>query len=116
MQRKPTAALYFLALGLVMVGCQRQPQASTTASTPGVAAQPAAPQFAGIGPHHRPVSTKSAMAQKYFDQGLTWAFAFNHDEAIRSFEEAARQDPQLAMAWWGVALCYGPHINFPILP
>lgn len=116
MQRKQTAALYFLACGLIMAGCQRQPQTSTTASTPGVTAQPAAPQFAGIGPHRRPVSTKSAAAQKYFDQGLTWTFAFNHDEAIRSFEEAARQDPQLAMAWWGVALCYGPHINFPILP
>jgi tetratricopeptide (TPR) repeat protein len=80
------------------------------------AADAVAPVFGDIGSHHRKVSTPSAAAQRFFDQGLTWAFAFNHDEAIRSFEEAARQDGQLAIAWWGVALCYGPHINFPILP
>src|SRR5262249_15194431 len=51
----------------------------------------------------------------YFDQGLTFAFAFNHDEAIRSFTEAARLDPNCAMDWWGVALCNGPHINNPAM-
>jgi len=77
----------------------------------------ATPQlFRGIGPHHRAVSTRSELAQRYFDQGLTWAYAFNHDEAIRAFKEAARHDPQLAMAWWGVALCNGPHINNPLVP
>ncbi|MFQ5473772.1 MAG: tetratricopeptide repeat protein, partial [Dehalococcoidia bacterium] len=67
--------------------------------------------FAEMGDHHRPVSANSELAQRYFDQGLTWAFAFNHDEAIRSFEQAAEFDPDCAMAWWGVALCHGPHIN-----
>lgn len=65
----------------------------------------------GLGEHGRKVSTTSPAAQRYFDQGLVWTFAFNHDEAIRSFEHAARLDPQCAMAWWGVALCNGPHIN-----
>jgi tetratricopeptide (TPR) repeat protein len=69
-----------------------------------------------MGSYHRAVSTQSPAAQRYFDQGLTWLFAFNHDEAIRSFEEAARLDPQLAIAWWGVAVSYGPHINFPMVP
>ncbi|HEX2973665.1 MAG TPA: hypothetical protein VHP11_15125 [Tepidisphaeraceae bacterium] len=114
---RTTAALCFLSCCMLAVGgCQREPAAAASEAAPHATTQPAAPQFAGIGSHHRAVSTKSTMAQKYFDQGLTWAFAFNHDEAIRSFEEAARQDPQLAIAWWGVALCYGPHINFPILP
>lgn len=72
--------------------------------------------FDGMGSHSRAITTKSAAAQKYFDQGLTWAFAFNHDEAIRSFREAARLDPNCAMAWWGVSLCYGPHINNPFMP
>ena len=71
--------------------------------------------FAGMGSHHRKVTTTSREAQKYFDQGLTFAFSFNHDEAIRSFTEAARLDPQLAAAWWGVALCNGPHINNPAM-
>jgi tetratricopeptide (TPR) repeat protein len=69
--------------------------------------------FQGLGSHHREVSHATAGGQKYFDQGLTFAFAFNHDEAIRSFTEAARLDPECAMNWWGIALCNGPHINNP---
>jgi tetratricopeptide (TPR) repeat protein len=66
-----------------------------------------------LGDHHRPVSTRSEGAQRAFDQGLVWSFAFNHDEAERAFREAARLDPDLAIAWWGVALVNGPHINNP---
>jgi tetratricopeptide (TPR) repeat protein len=73
------------------------------------------PLFEGMGPHQRKVSTSSPQAQRYFDQGLTWAYAFNHDEAIRSFRKAAEIDPDCAMAWWGVALCNGPHINNPVM-
>lgn len=121
MQRVTGAAFYVVVvLGFSLFGCQSKSEPKVADSPDKATKQPAgqvaAPQFEKIGPHHRKVSTKSAAAQKYFDQGLTWSFAFNHDEAIRSFEEAARQDPQLAIAWWGVALCYGPHINFPILP
>ncbi|MBI3131252.1 MAG: hypothetical protein HYZ13_07835 [Acidobacteria bacterium] len=68
-----------------------------------------------LGPHHRKVSTRVPGAQRAFDQGLIWAFAFNHDEAVRAFQEAARLDPGLAMAWWGIALVNGPHINNPAL-
>lgn len=78
-------------------------------------AAPKAQLFEGLGTHGRAVTTGSPEAQRYFDQGLVWAFAFNHDEAIRSFEKAAELDPQCAMAWWGVALCHGPHINFPMM-
>ncbi len=72
--------------------------------------------FEGMGSHSRVITTTSPEAQRYFDQGLIWSFAFNHDEAIRSFREAARLDPDCAMAWWGVALCNGPHINNPTMP
>jgi tetratricopeptide (TPR) repeat protein len=71
--------------------------------------------FEGMGEHHRTVATSSPEAQKYFDQGLVWLYAFNHDEAIRSFAEAARLDPNCAMAWWGIALANGPHINNPAM-
>jgi hypothetical protein len=53
--------------------------------------------FPGMGDHHRKITTSSKLAQQYFDQGLVFAFAFNHDEAIRSFTEAARLDPDAAM-------------------
>lgn len=117
MQRATLSALVLLAgLGLLVTGCQRQSMSAGGEGQASKSMEPTAPRFDGIGPHHRKISTDSKLAQKYFDQGLTWTFAFNHDEAIRSYQEAARQDPQLAIAWWGVALCYGPHINFPILP
>jgi tetratricopeptide (TPR) repeat protein len=74
------------------------------------------PLYDGMGGHQRQVTTSSPLAQKYFDQGLIWAYAFNHDEAIRSFEKAAELDPRCAMAWWGIALCHGPHINNPTVP
>ncbi len=73
-----------------------------------------APLLEGLGTHHHPVTTRSKEAQRYFDQGLTLAYAFNHDEAIRSFREAAKLDPECAMAYWGVALAHGMNINAPM--
>jgi tetratricopeptide (TPR) repeat protein len=67
-----------------------------------------------FGNHHHAVTTKSKDAQRFFDQGLTLCYAFNHEEAIRSFTEAARLDPNCAMAYWGVAYAYGANINIPM--
>jgi tetratricopeptide (TPR) repeat protein len=65
----------------------------------------------GLSDLHHPVSTKNAEAQKFFNQGLALIYAFNHDEARRSFEQAAKLDPKLAMAYWGIALAVGPNYN-----
>ncbi len=67
----------------------------------------------GIGDTHHPVSTKNAAAQQFFDQGLRFIYAFNHDEAARSFQKAAELDPKLAMAYWGIAEAVGPNYNDP---
>jgi tetratricopeptide (TPR) repeat protein len=67
----------------------------------------------GYGNWHHPVSTKDAQAQAFFDQGLRLIYAFNHDEAMRSFQRAAELDPKLAMAYWGVAEAVGPNYNDP---
>jgi tetratricopeptide (TPR) repeat protein len=67
----------------------------------------------GLGDLHHPVSTKIAEAQEFFDQGLRLIYAFNHDEAARSFQKAAALDPKLAMAYWGVAEAVGPNYNDP---
>lgn len=72
--------------------------------------------MSGLGNVHHPVSTKSKQAQDFFDQGLKLIYGFNHDEARRSFQEAARLDPKLAMASWGVALTLGPNYNLPVDP
>ena len=67
----------------------------------------------GIGEQHHPVSTANAEAQQFFDQGLRYIYAFNHDEAARSFQRAAELDSSLAMAYWGVAEAVGPNYNDP---
>src|SRR5207248_8037986 len=71
--------------------------------------------FDGLGGFHRPVSTTSPDAQAYFDQGMRLLWAFNHDEATRSFARAAAIDPHCAMCYWGVALTIGPNYNLPMM-
>src|SRR5438270_3437872 len=70
----------------------------------------------GLGDLHHPVSTTNKEAQQFFDQGLRLIYAFNHDEAARSFRRASELDPKLAMAWWGVALAVGPNYNLAVDP
>jgi tetratricopeptide (TPR) repeat protein len=70
----------------------------------------------GLGDLHHPVSTHVPEAQKFFDQGLRFIYAFNHDEAARSFQHAADLDPRMAMAFWGVAEAVGPNYNDPADP
>jgi tetratricopeptide (TPR) repeat protein len=67
-----------------------------------------------MGSYQRKITTRSPEAQKYFDQGMVLAYAFNHAEAARSFEAAAQLDPTCAMAFWGAALVRGPHVNSPM--
>ncbi len=80
----------------------------------GEADKPGAPVFKGLGSHHLAISTRDAGAQRFFDQGVNLLFGFNHAEAIRSFREAARLDPNCAMCWWGVSIALGPNINLPM--
>ena len=70
-----------------------------------------APRLQNLGTHTFPVSTRNRQAQLFINQGLNLAYAFNHAEARRAFREAARLDPNLAMAYWGQALVLGPNIN-----
>jgi tetratricopeptide (TPR) repeat protein len=72
------------------------------------------PLYDDLGSHHREITTQVALTQQYFDQGLRLTYAFNHAEAIRAFDEAARLDPNCAMCYWGTALAYGPNINAPM--
>jgi tetratricopeptide (TPR) repeat protein len=67
--------------------------------------------FQGLGDFHRAVTSSSALAQQYFDQGMRLLWAFNHDESTRSFARAAELDPACAACYWGVALTVGPNYN-----
>src|SRR5258706_7885257 len=108
-----------VVLGVVLCGingCQSSKSTADKDAAHGPHTMGPATIMPGLGNHHHPVSTKNAEAQRFFDQGLTLTYAFNHDEAIRSYKRAGQLDPKLAMAWWGVALALGPNYNVDVDP
>ncbi|HWM85830.1 MAG TPA: hypothetical protein VNO33_08325 [Kofleriaceae bacterium] len=111
-------------IGCAALGCAKPSETKATGTSAsssevpgdsGGSAVPAskriAPLLDGMGDHHHEITTKVPEAQKYFDQGLTLGWGFNHAEAERSFREAARLDPECAMCFWGAAWVLGPNIN-----
>jgi tetratricopeptide (TPR) repeat protein len=78
----------------------------------GAGAPAGPPRFEKLGGVHHEIRTTSPEAQRWFDQGLFLCYGFNHAEAIRAFEQAAKADPRTPMPWWGVALALGPNINW----
>lgn len=107
MKTRPKSIAYSI---VVFVSCAAAAAVAVTAaekSLPG-------PLLEGLDGVHHPVTTASVTAQRYFDQGLTLCFGFNHTEAIRSFRSAIALDPNCAMAYWGVAYANGPHVNRPM--
>jgi tetratricopeptide (TPR) repeat protein len=85
-----------------------KPAGYDQASAPGL---PLAPRLQNLGVHKFRVSTRNPRAQLFINQGLNLSYGFNHAEAGRAFAEAARLDPNCAMAYWGQALVLGPNIN-----
>jgi hypothetical protein len=96
---------------LLLVG---NPSKSVAQQAPGTSVVQPAQLLPGLGNHHHPIATKSPEAQKFFDQGLALAWAFNRAEAERSFRRAAEFDPSAAMPWWGVSLALGRHLNMDL--
>lgn len=66
-----------------------------------------------LGTYHRPVTTTHREAQAWFNRGLIWCYAFNHEEAVACFEKAIALDSACAMAYWGLAYALGPNYNKP---
>jgi tetratricopeptide (TPR) repeat protein len=101
--------LIAFATALLLISAPEKAAAQATAA-------PTVPRYPGLGGLTRKVTTTSPEAQAYFDQGLAFLYAFNHDEAIRAFRQASEIDPKCAMALWGLALANGPHINNMAVP
>jgi tetratricopeptide (TPR) repeat protein len=97
----------FVALGLT-------PPQQHDAHVPAV--EKPAVLLTGLGRLHHPIATRSPEAQRFFDQGLTLIYGFNHDEAVRAFRRAAQLDPSSPMPHWGIALALGPNINLDVDP
>ncbi len=98
---KTSAAFFLFLASLVSPGFAEEPE------------KPAVPLFDGLGKHSHKIETKDPQAQRYFDQGLMFMFAYNHAEGVRAFREVARLDPDCAMAYWGIALASGMNYNDP---
>jgi tetratricopeptide (TPR) repeat protein len=94
---------------LSVVACSTPPAKQSSAPAEG-----RAPLYNDLGKYHYAITTSAPETQRYFDQGMTLSYAFNHAEAIRAFRQAAALDPKCAMCYWGVAFALGPNINAPI--
>jgi tetratricopeptide (TPR) repeat protein len=102
----PESAIAFLLFCCVCLPASAQEQAPP--------AKAADLSLTAIGRQHHAIATKNPEAQDYFDQGLTLIYAFNHEEAARSFQRAAEFDPASPMPLWGVALAVGPNYNMDV--
>lgn len=98
------------ALALLLAGCAAHHTERRAELAPGASG---ARHYDGFGDYRRPITTTSPEAPRWFDQGMQLLYGFNHDEAIRSFQEAAARDPEAAMPWWGIAYANGININDP---
>ena len=100
----------FLLLAALPSFAQHTHDAAPAAAPPPIAIHD------GLSDHHWGVTTSNAEAQRFFDQGMRYTYAFNHDMAIRSFRRATELDPELAMGYWGIAYALGPNINLDVDP
>ncbi|KAL3461148.1 hypothetical protein BJX64DRAFT_261403 [Aspergillus heterothallicus] len=89
---------------------QPQPQLQLQ-HQPSIPRTPSSAPYFNLGSLTRPVTTRSAEAQKWFDRALVWTYCFNHDEAIACYRQAIAHDESCAMAYWGVAFCSGSNYN-----
>ena len=111
----PTAGMRTLCGG-PHAGATIRAELAMAAAVIGPAEVPTVPLYEGTGKVHLPITTSVPLAQRYFDQGLSFAYGFNHAAAIASFRQAQKFDPDCALCYWGEAFAYGPNINAPMDP
>lgn len=115
------ASALTLTLFLVCLPSRAQTPVHKHYDVPEEASKPApsgalAPRLQNVGKHAFAVTCQPGKAQQFMNQGLNLTYGFNHAEASRAFAEAARLDPNCAMAYWGQAFALGPNINAPMDP
>jgi len=103
-----------VALSVATAGAAAQEHKHPPSQPTTTEAEAATPLYQNLGALTHPITTSSATAQQYFNQGLRLVYAFNHDEAIKSFKEGLKHDSTCAMCYWGVAYALGPNINLPM--
>jgi tetratricopeptide (TPR) repeat protein len=103
-------ALWLLVPGGLNAQEHQHPPGMRTAES----ASAPTPLYENLGSLHHTVTTEAEKTQQYFDQGLRLTYAFNHDEAVKSFKQALAYDSTCAMCYWGIAYALGPNINLPM--
>ncbi len=103
-----------VALSVATAGANAQEHKHPPGQPSATEATAATPLYDNLGNLEHVVTTSSPVAQQYFNQGLRLVYAFNHDEAIKSFKEGLKHDSTCAMCYWGVAYALGPNINLPM--
>jgi tetratricopeptide (TPR) repeat protein len=96
------AACLLLLLFGVKLSAQHNHQSMQYAPASAIPSLPAPALMKGIGTASIKITTRSQLTQQYFDQGLNLIHAFWDVEAYRAFREAAKLDPNCAMAYWGI--------------
>lgn len=105
----------FLAVSFFNLSYSQVYDPASLIADPKTATGPMSPRLSGLGDYNFQVTTNNEDSQYFFNQGMRLVFAFNHSEALRSFKEAVRLDPENAMAYWGWALSLGRNLNMPMM-
>jgi tetratricopeptide (TPR) repeat protein len=100
-----------LGLSLLLAGSAMLAQKTGDTTNKASAEGNLAVLIEGLGKYHRVITTHSAVAQRFFDQGLLFVYGYYFSEALASFQEAARLDPACPMVYWGMAMAIGPSPN-----
>jgi len=109
-----TRSISLAVLALLVTACASPPPDGVHATAHGQPAADARPVlYPSLGGYSYRITTASAEAQRWFDQGLRLVYAFNHFEAQKAFREATRLDPTCAMCYWGIAMTEGSNYNDP---
>src|ERR687890_2845726 len=115
--QRPLLARFVVALVVISAAVTNDLTAQEHQHPPGLPTTDSkgeTPLYDNLGTLHRTITAQSQMAQKYFNQGLRLSYAFNHDEAIKSFKQGLKHDSTCAMCYWGIAYALGPNINLPM--
>jgi tetratricopeptide (TPR) repeat protein len=119
-----TAALCCCMVAAASLATAQHEQHAPSASTPTNATDPGPlPKYVaepiplyttGLGPFTRKISSNNREAQAFFDQGFQMMFAFAKLDAVRSFRESWKRDPDCAICHWGEAWAWGSYLNGPM--
>ena len=107
MLRKINLTCIAIFFSVFLFGCTKSENNNETVSKPSRYAI----LVEGTGTYSRKITTDSVLAQKFFDQGLRYAWAFHFPESIASYQQAAVHDPSHPMIYWGMAHAIGPNPN-----